>query len=73
MADLHEQVKVELSRGGDWLGAARIWMQHNVTGGDTILWSSTTPVSIAFCDLEEFAKTVAIAAVVAERKKALTP
>ena len=73
MSELSDQVRSELAQGGEWLGAARNWMQHNIKDGDRLNWSSTQPVSIAFCDLEAFAKTVAIAAVVAERKKALTP
>ena len=69
MSELTDQVKAELSQGGDWLAAARNWIQHNIKDGDRIVWSSAQPVSIAFCDLEAFAKTVAIAAVAAERKK----
>jgi len=69
MSELSDQVRSELSQGGEWLGAARNWMQHNIKDGDRINWSSTQPVSVAFCDLEAFAKAVAIAAVTADRQK----
>lgn len=59
----------ELSRGGDWLGAARKWMQSNVPRGDTLGWSSYEPVTIPFCLLEELAERVAIAAVMEDRMK----
>ncbi len=55
--------------GGEWLGAARKWMQENIREGDTLYWNSNEPVSIAFCDLERFARTVAIAAVREDRRK----
>ena len=59
----------EMSRGGEWLGAARRWLQSNVQHGDTMCWSDSTPVSIPFCKLEEFALRVAIAAVEEEHQK----
>ena len=68
MAD-HIKVYEELSQGGEWLGAARRWLQSNVLRGDTMFWSDPTPVSIPFCKLEEFALRVAMAAVEEERRK----
>ena len=67
-----EQLKVseELKGGGEWLGAARRWMQGNIKDGDTMPWSSTKAVQIPFFSLEDFARKVAIAAVVEERKRA---
>ena len=62
-------VHEELSRGGEWLGAARRWLQSNVQNGDTMYWSDSTLVSIPFYKLEEFALKVAIAAVLEERRK----
>lgn len=59
----------ELSNGGEWLGAARSWMQSNVPRGDTLTWSSGEPVTLPFCKLEELALRVAVAAVDAERER----
>jgi hypothetical protein len=59
----------EVSRGGEWLGAARRWMQSNVKDGDRLCWSSGELVHIPFCKLEDFAKSVAKAAIQAERAK----
>lgn len=59
----------ELKGGGEWLGAARSWMQGNIQRGDTICWGSGDLVSIPFCKLEEFARHVAIAAVDEDRRK----
>ena len=49
------EAKESLKNGGEWLSAARQWMQSNVRGGDTMLWSDTTLVSIPFCQLEQLA------------------
>lgn len=57
-------IHAEMAKGGDWLSAARIWMQSNVRGGDTLEWSSGELVSIPFCKLEELALKVAVATVV---------
>lgn len=59
----------ELKSGGQWLGAARSWMQSNIKNGDTLTWGSGEPVSIPFCKLEEFAMRVAIAAIEEDRRK----
>lgn len=59
----------ELKSGGDWLGAARRWMQSNIHRGDTLCWSSGEMVSMPFCKLEELAQKVAIAAVAEDRRK----
>lgn len=59
----------ELKGGGEWLAAARKWMQSNIPGGDRMCWSSGEMVHVPFCKLEDFARSVAIAAVRAERHK----
>lgn len=67
MPSLDRIVKNELAAGGKWLGAARLWMQHNVNRGDTLEWSSNEVVHIPFNNLEDLAQTVAVAAILAER------
>ena len=59
----------ELKKGGEWLGAARSWMQHNIKDGDTLTWSSNKHVSVRFNQLEEFARKVAVAAILEDRNK----
>lgn len=66
-------VFAELQHGGQWLSRAREWLKSNVRRGDTLYWSSAEPVSIPFCKFEEFALTVAIAAVAEERTKTQRP
>ena len=63
-----QTVKEELTGGGNWLGAARTWMQSNIKDGDSLGWSSTKCVSVRFCDLQDFAKEVATHAVYADRE-----
>lgn len=63
------KIEQELKHGGEWLGAAREWMQSNIRKGDTICWSSTECVNIPFVDLQEFAMVVAAAAIKQERKR----
>ena len=60
-------LELELQKGGDWLGAARAWMQSNIKDGDTLFWSSNQMVSLPFCQLEVFARRVALAAIISER------
>lgn len=67
--NLNQAVRKELEGGGAWLGAARTWMQWNIPGGDTLTWSSTHPVTIPFCKLQELALEVAAAAIEADRKR----
>ena len=67
--DLRQFVENELSTGGDWLGAARTWMQWNIFGGDRLDWSSQESVSIPFFKLQDLAQTAAVAAVMAERMR----
>ena len=67
--DYDPKVDNEISSGGAWLGSARRWMQNNVKDGDRLGWSSNETVHIPFCKLEELAKAVAIATIIAERKK----
>lgn len=62
---IHERLK----RGGQWLAAARRWMQTNVHRGDTLTWNSGELVQIRFCDLEDLARTAAVAAVIEERRE----
>lgn len=57
-----------ISFGGDWLGAARTWLQSNVKRGDTLLWSSNEEVRVPFRSFERFARTVATAAVFEDRE-----
>lgn len=64
-------VHSEIANGGDWLRAARTWMQSNVPRGDTLCWGDRQPVTVPFAVLEDLARTVAIAAVLAERRKSL--
>lgn len=64
---LNRIVEDKLANGGKWLGAARLWMQHNVNRGDTLEWSSNEVVHIPFNNLEDLAQTVAVAAILAER------
>lgn len=49
----------KIEQGGEWLATARKWIQWNVNGGDTLVWSSREPVSLEFCKLEELALAVA--------------
>lgn len=63
------EVNEELRRGGEWLSAARNWMQNNIRGGDTLKWSSNEPIYVPFCKLEELALKVAQTAVYQERYK----
>ena len=62
-------VNNELKGGGEWLRIARTWIQHNIRGGDTLEWGSEKTVNIRFSQLEEYARTVAVAAVHEDRKK----
>ena len=59
----------EIKGGGEWLVAARMWMQGNINRGDSLAWSSGEPVSVPFCKLEEFARRVAISAIAEDRRK----
>lgn len=64
------QIKEELQMGGDWLGAAHEWMQWNLKNGSTVQWGSHEEVRLTVHDLEQFALTVAVAAVGQERIRA---
>lgn len=59
----------DISKGGEWLGAARSWMQSNVQNGDRLTWDSGTPVHIPFFKLEDLARKAAFAAVLHERTR----
>lgn len=69
--DSTDQIEIydQLKSGGDWLGSSRRWLQNNVKDGDRLCWSDSVPVSIPFCKFEDFARTVAIAAVAEDREK----
>ena len=67
---MNKAIYNEVKGGGEWLGAARTWLQIHVRNGDSINWNSTEQVSIPFCDFEDFARVVAIAAIEEDRKKA---
>lgn len=66
------KIALELKDGGEWLGAARRWMQSNIPRGDTICWGSAELVQIPFRELEGFALRVAAAAVAEDRRKRAT-
>lgn len=51
-----------LPYGGQWLSAARWWLQRNILRGDTLPWDSDEMVSVPFRMLEGLALTVATAA-----------
>jgi hypothetical protein len=73
MGILEETIlREELEKGGQWLGTARSWMQQNIRNGSTLNWSSTEMVQIPFNSLEDFAKEVAVAAILEDRKKAFS-
>lgn len=59
----------EIAAGGEWLGAARTWMQSNIHNGGTLTWDSGTPVQVPFYKLEELARKAAFAAVLHERTR----
>jgi hypothetical protein len=63
------EVRNEIAKGGEWLSAARTWMQSNVPRGDTLCWGDRQPVLVPFAALEDLARAVAVAAVLAERRK----
>ena len=65
------EVTEEIKSGGEWLGAARRWIQENIRHGDTdtLMWNSAEPVPVPFCKLQELAQTVAAAAIVEECNK----
>ena len=67
--DDYIQVNAELAKGCDWLRSARTWMQSNVPRGDMLCWGDTQLVQVPFAALEELALTVAVAAVLSERRK----
>lgn len=66
---MSKEINEQLKHGGKWLGAARTWLQLNVKQGDSINWSSAQPVSVPFCDFEDFARHVAVAAIEEDRNK----
>lgn len=69
--DDYIEVHNDIAKGGDWLRAARTWMQSNVPRGDMICWGDRQPVTVPFAALEDLARAAATAAVLAERRKKL--
>ena len=67
--DEYSQVNAELAKGGDWLCSARTWMQSNVPRGDMLCWGDTQLVQVPLAALEDLALTVAVVAVLSERRK----
>lgn len=64
-----EEIRASLTFGGDWLRAARVWLQWNVPMGDQLQWGSNQPVTLSVAQLEEFALEVATSAVEADREE----
>ena len=62
--------KFELKKsGGQWLAAARSWMQWNCRNGDSVIWGSTEELRgkrmpyLTVVDVEDLAAEVAAAAI----------
>jgi hypothetical protein len=55
-----------LNEGGEWIGAARTYLQKNIPFGDRVGWGSKTHLSVTVEQLEE----IAAVAVCADRKDA---
>lgn len=68
METSREEVRASLTFGGDWLRAARVWIQWNVPMGDQLQWGSNQPVTLSVAQLEEFALEVATIAVESDRE-----
>ncbi len=51
------------NKGGDWLGAARKWIQGNCINGSTVTWGSKEKLQKEFTvlDIEDLALEVAYA------------
>lgn len=64
-----EEIRASLIFGGDWLRAARVWIQWNVPQGDRLQWGSNAPVTLSVAQLEEFALEVATIAVESDRER----
>lgn len=54
-----------LNMGGEWLGAARNWIQHNALNGSDVTWGSDERLRFSkqftVKDIEEFAARIAVA------------
>lgn len=54
-----------LTMGGEWLGAARNWIQHNALNGSDVTWGSNDRLrftrDLTVKDIEEFAARIAVA------------
>ena len=65
---LYWEVHEELSRGGEWLGKGREWLQSNVPRGDRMIWQDPNEdIKIRGDQIHELMLKVAVAAVYAER------
>jgi hypothetical protein len=54
-------------RGGQWLRAARTWVQWSIPRGDSLTWNSNDTITITMKQLEELAVEVAASAVAEDR------
>lgn len=68
-----QTLSLELGRGGVWLAKAREWMQSNVWQGDFLSWGSDAQIWIEFRKLEDFARHVAMHAILEDREKRKGP
>lgn len=61
-----------MSAGGEWLGAARTWMQETKINGSDVRWGSDQQLApyVTVREIEELAERVATAAVNEYRRKA---
>lgn len=55
-------------RGGDWLRAARSWMQSNLPNGERVRWNSGEIVTMSVAQFEQAASCIAAAAINEVRK-----
>ena len=49
--------------GGEWLAACREFIQRKASNGETVVWGSLEPVTLAELDLEIMASEIASAAI----------
>ena len=61
---------VLLHEGGEWLGAARTWLQWNTRNGDSVTWGSHDEIkpTLTVKMVEELAAHAAAAAINADRR-----
>lgn len=49
--------------GGQWLGAARTWLQSNLPNGDLLTWGSGNVLTMTVAQFEDAAAHIAAAAI----------